>query len=459
MRSFYLTASPLLIVLSSSCIRASDVVGQDSEASSSTSTTDPTTGPPDPICGDGIHDIPTEECEDGNNTPGDGCDGTCHLECGNGRPDDGEGCDDSNTNDFDSCPSGAIGKCFAFAVCGDGLVWDGIEQCDDGNLMDGDLCEADCTLPQPECGNGFLESGEACDDGNNMPNDGCEPDCSLTPAADCGNGRVEIGEVCDDGNFVDEDECPSGLVGNCKKNAECGDGILWVDSEEECDDGNDIDTDACVPECLLAKCGDGFVGPGEFCDDKYELGGGCADDCKAEERLVFVTSDVFTGNMNKSDGEDKSGLSLADKRCTDIANNAGLDGPYIAWLSDDMSPAEMRFDKMFTGVYRLRPNAMSNPQDNTIVAAGWNGLIMGLSHPININESGTLTEVNVWTGTTPSGMATPPVDMKDQNCGSWTSTDFADDGAFGVSSQTNDQWTEANESACNAESALYCFQQ
>src|ERR1051325_11179479 len=35
------------------------------------------------------------------------------------------------------------------------------------------------------CGNGRLDPGEACDDGNNLDGDGCEHDCT---AAVCGNG-------------------------------------------------------------------------------------------------------------------------------------------------------------------------------------------------------------------------------------------------------------------------------
>jgi cysteine-rich repeat protein len=46
---------------------------------------------------------------------------------------------------------------------------------------------------EPVCGNNKEEAGEACDDGNNLNADGCEADCTL-PA--CGNGIVDPGEVC-----------------------------------------------------------------------------------------------------------------------------------------------------------------------------------------------------------------------------------------------------------------------
>ena len=46
-------------------------------------------------------------------------------------------------------------------VCGDGVV-NGDEQCDDGNDVSADGCEADCTLPT--CGNEVIDPGEgSCD--------------------------------------------------------------------------------------------------------------------------------------------------------------------------------------------------------------------------------------------------------------------------------------------------------
>lgn len=48
-------------------------------------------------------------------------------------------------------------------------------------------------LPMGTCGDGTLDPGEGCDDGNQIDADGCEADCSL-PA--CGNGIVDPGELC-----------------------------------------------------------------------------------------------------------------------------------------------------------------------------------------------------------------------------------------------------------------------
>ncbi len=60
-----------------------------------------------PSCGNGIHDS-NEQCDDGNNLNGDGCDWQCAFEvCGNGRIQRwlGEQCDDVNLNNGDGCSS------------------------------------------------------------------------------------------------------------------------------------------------------------------------------------------------------------------------------------------------------------------------------------------------------------------------------------------------------------------
>jgi len=97
-----------------------------------------------PSCGDGELD-PGEACDDGNTHPGDGCTDACRLAaCGDGWQQDGEECDlgpDGNNDELD-CTLDC-----QFATCGDGLRNVLEEECDDGNTLDGDLCNADCTRP------------------------------------------------------------------------------------------------------------------------------------------------------------------------------------------------------------------------------------------------------------------------------------------------------------------------
>ena len=117
-----------------------------------------------PSCGDGILDT-GEQCDDHNNTDGDGCDATCHFE----------------------------------SYCGDGTT-DSDEVCDDHNNRSGDGCRSDCQSDET-CGNGIrdIAAGEACDDGNTIAEDGCSADCQRVES--CGNGTVDAAasETCDDG--------------------------------------------------------------------------------------------------------------------------------------------------------------------------------------------------------------------------------------------------------------------
>jgi cysteine-rich repeat protein len=147
-------------------------------------------------CGDGF--VGREEaCDDGNRISGDGCSDTCLIEppyCGNGRLDPGEDCDDANDLD-DACVAGC-----KVARCGDGLLWELDEGCDDGNHSAGDGCSPDCQIetmpPGPRCGDGTLDADEACDDGNESDADRCLHGCSW---ATCGDGRLRGNvEECDD---------------------------------------------------------------------------------------------------------------------------------------------------------------------------------------------------------------------------------------------------------------------
>lgn len=86
-----------------------------------------------------------------------------------------------------------------------------------GGLTTGSLTTggtADTTGGPAECGNGVVEVGEECDDGNLVDGDGCESNC-LAGAALCGNGMIDPGETCDDGNKNPDDGCASNCVTEC----------------------------------------------------------------------------------------------------------------------------------------------------------------------------------------------------------------------------------------------------
>jgi cysteine-rich repeat protein len=232
-------------------------------------------------CGNG-HLDQTEQCDDGNTTPGDGCNQLCQQEA-----------------NWDCKTPGQ--PCVFIAVCGNGILTSD-EACDDGNKASGDGCSADCKTVEPGwqcrvpgkrcvplCGDSVVTPPEKCDDGNAASGDGCSSTCQVEPGAVCptaghpciksvcGNGKVETGEVCDCG--TDPANLPAGCTGpnglfngdgtgcskTCTKEPVCrgttGSGATHAcatscgngnkESGEDCDDGNLVDGDGCSATCKL----------------------------------------------------------------------------------------------------------------------------------------------------------------------------------------------------------------
>ena len=98
--------------------------------------------PPDPPpgCDNGILEA-SEACDEGPDTTDTAT--TPQPVCGNGVVEADEACDEGlNNADTAACTT----SCQA-AACGDGLLWDGIEDCDDGNTSGGDGCSPECLPP------------------------------------------------------------------------------------------------------------------------------------------------------------------------------------------------------------------------------------------------------------------------------------------------------------------------
>ncbi|MEZ4452414.1 MAG: DUF4215 domain-containing protein [Nannocystaceae bacterium] len=242
----------------------------------------------------------------------------CSKHCGDGEMAVGEECDDGNVMDGDGCSALCVlefcgdsvvnnndelcddgnddntDECVdgcALASCGDGFVHDGVESCDDGNDVDDDECTNTCALPS--CGDQIMQAGEECDDGNADNTDACLETCV---SATCGDGFVQDGvEACDDGNADNTDAC----IDTCAA-ASCGDGYIQ-DGVESCDDGNGDDTDSCLSTCEVASCGDGFVYAGiEACDDGNTVDD---DECTNDCTLPSDTTGTDSGVMTTTGGE------------------------------------------------------------------------------------------------------------------------------------------------------------
>lgn len=168
-------------------------------------------------------------------------------------------------------------------------------------------------------------------------------------------------------------------------------------------------------------------------------------DAMPRDRLVFVTSQAFSGNFG--------GLVGADGLCQAAAIDADLPGSYMAWLSDSTGSPSSRM-RQSPGPYRLTNGEM--------VAASWTDLTDGtILAPIDRDERGNLSSGvfvcqggEVWTNTTAAGAVWAATD-----CSDWTSirgTSAAGNVGFADSS-----WTESGcvSITCQSGLPLYCVEQ
>ncbi len=240
--------------------------------------------PPCPACGNGVIE-PPEEC-DGEGTcaaatavclpPGTPAECTCRNTCGNHVVDPGEQCDGDDLNHQTCVSLGFAGgppltcnpdctfdtsKCVP-DVCGDGIVG-ASEQCDPGGMggappsFGGMTC---ATLGHP--GGGVLA---------------CAPGCAaIVTRPHCAGNVVQ---TC-----TTDVECAGAgpCVGGC---VECGNG--FVDPGEECDDGaaNGSAPNHCRFDCRAPSCGDGIVDP-SHCAGSVDAVCATTADCGASGACV-----------------------------------------------------------------------------------------------------------------------------------------------------------------------------
>ena len=242
--------------------------------------TDPTLSPC-PECGNGVTD-PFEDC-DGRGTcppggvclpPGNPAECTCAATCGSvAGIQPGEDCDGAELGGASCTSLGFTGgtlacnpdctfdtsRCAA-DVCGDGLVGP-TEQCDPGGIGGAPPSFAGATCASL----GFPDAGSLT----------CAPDCSaIITVPHC---SLAVTQAC-----IADADCPGGetCAGGC---AVCGNG--FVDPGEECDEGaaNSGAGNHCRVDCTLPRCGDATLdfshcagAPDAACATAADCAGGAA---------------------------------------------------------------------------------------------------------------------------------------------------------------------------------------
>ena len=172
-------------------------------------------------CGDGQRDNrmgsmhEPEQCDDGNAIDGDGCDSDCTYSCATNAD-----CLDTETcNGMETCDTTTTHACVAGTMVADNTA------CTIPMSSTMAVCHAG-TCRSGACPDGVHDPGEDCDDGNHVDGDGCNSDCTFSCVTD---------SDCQDGD-------PCNGAETCATTHICQPPTATLD----CNDGDSCTTDSCV---------------------------------------------------------------------------------------------------------------------------------------------------------------------------------------------------------------------
>lgn len=255
-----------------------------------------------------------------------------------------------------------------------------------------------------------------------------KPGTRLTGTQDTGSGPVAIGDACANGKQdVGEDGIDCG--GSCA--------FACPAAPPTCSDGakNGAESDVDCGGTCATKCANGLVCASDpDCASAYCEVGTCA----SRDRLVFLSSAAWTGNLG--------GLAGADAKCQALADAAQKRGTYKAFLSSIASSAAARLG---------RGAARYVLVDGTVVATDA-ASFFSVFHlaPIDLTETGARVNARVFTASRGTG----DYPAESPTCSDWT----GDIGQprNGSSNVADDGWADNELPAfCSDSLHLYCVQQ
>ena len=285
------------------------------------------------VCGNGIVEPENgEECDDGNNVGGDGCNETCKLEC----------CCVPDCQGKQCGPDGCLGS------CGD---------CNDNNLCTFDWCDVEvgeCVHEEKDCNDGNCCTTDYCDeDTGNCKNVPCNCDdgdpCTADYPADCVAGHpagcVHVPIECNDDNACTKDSCDPATgqceyAFGCKDDDPCTNDYCTQDEEcinepKDCDDGNACTDDSCEPgtgKCAHteANCDDGdgctidgcMPSSGCTSTQKCDDGNPCTADICDPQTLLCTWQPACDDDNECTDDYCIPNLETDEGECTFMPDNA-----------------------------------------------------------------------------------------------------------------------------------------
>ncbi|CAD8112980.1 unnamed protein product [Paramecium sonneborni] len=231
------------------------------------------------ICGDGIQ-VYREQCDDGNDIQYDGC-YLCQYDCN-------QNCQLCNQGVCSECNEGyQLENNQCITSCGDGILNQSIEQCDDKN-----------NLPRDGCFNCFLEDGFICHYNNQLQFQSCERCLDLNCITCSLDNQIQICHKCQDGYFIDLyngcSKCDDICI-NCIINSKnCITFDYQVYQLKQCNQSQGLYYDFTLKDCQ-SQCGDGIISAQEQCDDYNTIDyDGCNKSCQIEPGFLFdIQSNTF----------------------------------------------------------------------------------------------------------------------------------------------------------------------
>jgi hypothetical protein len=178
----------------------------------------------------------------------------------------------------------------------------------------------------------------------------------------------------------------------------------------------------------------------------------------AGPKFVFISSKAYNGNLG--------GLTGADGKCQSLANAAGLNGVYKAWLSDSTGSPASRLTHS-PGNYLMVDGSLA-AQDWASLAAGAfiyrdeTGQVASLVGSGATGPAGTILvgDCAAWANTASNGTAIPPnpVTGSGYSCHDWSDATANYSGGLGPFAQFGGMWSCGSGSCSNLD-PIYCVEQ
>jgi Protein of unknown function (DUF1554) len=394
----------------------------------------------------------------GTGVGGDAAAGDTSVDPGGGSGTAG----DAGANQGGISSGGVGGQPDPVELLGDGATCEDDEQCGSGYCTDGVCCESKCDDGCYSC----LGAETGDDDGQcspvtsgTDPGDDCAADTASCQSGVCnGSGacnKVEDGTICreaegacDVAEVCTNGACAADVVKDaetsCRASAgECDIAELCNGLDKTCP--TDVFSTASVEACPGYKCSGASAACPSSCQTKADCSPArfCNENQCVIGKRIFVTSTTHAANFGA--------LTNADAICNARAQEAGLFGTYMAWVSSTTSNIATRSAQSTFKYYRL---------DGTtpyVIANDWADLINGTTVAIATDENGIVRgNAPVFTGTESNGT------VATNNCQNWSTTAVNVTFATGNSSAaaTNvPNWSHYWDYNCSTLARFYCVQQ